>query len=112
MRNDDDARRLLYLSAAQPLLSLCVMRYAICIRKIMSKFSIEILTPEKTFFEGEIESLIVETPGGQLGFLKGHSPMVIGLNPAVISMKTDGKERVAANGAGFLAVTPEKVSAG
>ena len=35
-------------------------------------FRLEIVTPEKLFFEGEAESLVVETPAGQIGILAGQ----------------------------------------
>ena len=75
----------------------------------MKKFKIEILTPEKTFYEGEIESLVVESPGGKIGILAGHAQYAVGLSPAELKMKADGKEITAVNGEGFVEVTPEKV---
>jgi F-type H+-transporting ATPase subunit epsilon len=75
----------------------------------MNKYAIEILTPEKTFFEGEIESLTVETVEGQIGIWAGHSPLVIGLIPAIITMKFDNKVLIAVNSEGFVEVRPKKV---
>ncbi|MDR0751740.1 MAG: ATP synthase F1 subunit epsilon [Christensenellaceae bacterium] len=73
------------------------------------KFAIEILTPEKTFYEGEIESLIVETSEGKIGILAGHSPLVIGLIPGVVKMKTNEEEELTAvNSEGFVEVRPGK----
>ncbi|MDR0695972.1 MAG: ATP synthase F1 subunit epsilon [Christensenellaceae bacterium] len=72
------------------------------------KFQIEILTPEKTFFEGELESLVVETAEGLIGILAGHSPLVIGLIPGVVKMNTGDKELIAVNSEGFVEVRSEK----
>ncbi|MDR2267771.1 MAG: ATP synthase F1 subunit epsilon [Christensenellaceae bacterium] len=73
-----------------------------------TKFPIEILTPEKSFYEGEVESLIVETSNGSIGILAGHAPLVIGLTPGVIEMKVNGEKLTAVNGQGFAEVRPEK----
>lgn len=76
----------------------------------MKKFKIEILTPEKTFYEGEIDSLVIETPAGKFGILAGHSPTAIGLAPSVLTMRVDGEELTAVNSDGFVQVSPEKTT--
>lgn len=74
----------------------------------MSKFSLEILTPEKTFYKGEVDCLVVETSEGQLGILAHHEPVVIGLKPANIRIKADDNWQQAANGYGFVKVRPDR----
>lgn len=74
----------------------------------MDKFLLEILTPEKTFFEGHIDSLTVEASDGQLGILAHHVPMVIGLPAGIVKIVKEGKTLIAANGEGFVEVRPEK----
>lgn len=74
----------------------------------MTKFMLEMLTPEKTFFKGEVDSIVVESLDGSLGILAGHSPVVIGLNPAIISIKNDKEIKILANGEGFLEVRPDE----
>ncbi|MDR3217229.1 MAG: ATP synthase F1 subunit epsilon [Clostridiaceae bacterium] len=75
----------------------------------MKPFRVEMLTPERTFFDGEAESLIIETSDGQLGILAGHAPIAIGLQPASVVLKVaGGKERIAAHGEGFVVVRPDK----
>ncbi len=73
-----------------------------------SKLRVEILTPEKVFFEGDIDSLTVETSGGQVGLLVNHAPMAIGLQPGVIKMRTGEDVKLAVNGEGFVEVRPDK----
>lgn len=74
----------------------------------MKKFKIEIIIPEKIFFEGEIDSLIVETPNGKIGILAGHASLVIGLKSGIIVMKEGGKEIEIKNEAGIVSVQPNK----
>lgn len=74
----------------------------------MAQFELEILTPERTFFHGFVDCLIVETSEGQMGILARHEPIVIGLQPANIKIKIGEVWREAANGFGFVTVRPEK----
>jgi F-type H+-transporting ATPase subunit epsilon len=74
----------------------------------MTKFMLEMLTPERTFFKGKVDSIIVQSLDGSLGILAGHSPMVIGLEPSMITIKNDGETKICANGEGFLQVRPDE----
>ncbi|MFI3229403.1 MAG: ATP synthase F1 subunit epsilon [Bacillota bacterium] len=74
----------------------------------MNNLRVEILTPEKVFFEGDIESLTVETSGGQLGILAHHAPMAIGLQPGVVKLSSAEDVKLAVNGEGFVEVRPDK----
>ena len=38
----------------------------------MKSVKLEILTPHSMFFSGEVESLTMETPDGNEGYLHGH----------------------------------------
>ena len=40
-------------------------------------FNLEVLTPERPFFEGEAVSLTVTTTDGQFTFLADHAPIVM-----------------------------------
>lgn len=74
-----------------------------------SQFYLEIITPERTFYKGEVESVIIPTVGGQMGILKGNIPLVTALQSGEVKIKKDGKWYYAANSDGFAEVTQEKV---
>jgi ATP synthase, F1 epsilon subunit (delta in mitochondria) len=74
----------------------------------MKKFLLEILTPEKTFYKDEVDSLVIETSEGQMGILAGHVPMAIGLQPAVVKIRNGDKVLYAANGEGFVEIRPDE----
>lgn len=76
----------------------------------MSKFLLEMLTPEKTFFVGEVDMLTVEALDGELGILAGHAPMVIALDPSMIRIKIGNEQKILANGEGFLQISPSGVT--
>lgn len=69
-----------------------------------STFYIEILTPDRKFFWGDVETIIVKTPSGELGVLKGHIPMVVVIDIGTIKIKKDGKWIDAVLSEGFMEV--------
>lgn len=73
-----------------------------------SKLSLEIITPEKSFFKGEVDSLTVETSAGRIGILAHHEPMAIGLIPGEIRIRNGEEIQIAANSEGFVEVRPDK----
>jgi F-type H+-transporting ATPase subunit epsilon len=68
-------------------------------------FNLEIMTPDRQFFSGEIESLIVDTPHGELGILYNSLPIVAILRTGIIKILQNDKWLEAANGEGFLEIT-------
>lgn len=73
------------------------------------KFKVEIVTPERVFFSGEAESLVVPAQRGYLGILAGRAPLLGMMIPGEISIRRpDGTELHFATGGGFLEVTPAK----
>ncbi len=72
-----------------------------------SPYMLEIITPEKTFFQGNVTSLIIETDSGQIGVLKGHVPMVAVLKAGEIRFNTDGEWKSAVCSQGFIEVKGE-----
>ena len=68
----------------------------------MNMFRLEILTPERAFFEGEVESLVVPTIAGQMGVLAGSMPLVTALIPGQIFFRQKEKEVNVANSDGFM----------
>ena len=74
-----------------------------------SQFYLEIITPERTFYKGEVESIIIPSVGGQMGILKGNIPLMTALQSGKIKIKKDGKWYYAANSDGFAEVAQDKV---
>ena len=77
----------------------------------MSTFSLQIITPEKIFFEGEVQRVIVRTTEGDVGILAKHEKYVAALpsGPIKITMD-DGKERLAALSGGAIKVSPSQTA--
>ena len=77
----------------------------------MSKyFLLEIVTPERKFFENEVEMAVVRTTEGDIGILKNHEPLVAPLKIGGIKIILGDKKRYAALSTGFVSITEEKVT--
>lgn len=74
----------------------------------MTPFRLEIITPEKTFFDGETEQVIVRTTVGDVGILNGHEPYCAALGIGQMRIMIDGSFRRAATSGGIIKVSKEK----
>jgi F-type H+-transporting ATPase subunit epsilon len=70
---------------------------------------LEIVTPERLFFNDEVEMVIARGVEGDVGILKGHEPFVTPLQIGTIKIKIDGQFKLAAISQGYMQVTKEKV---
>ncbi len=77
----------------------------------MSSFSLTILTPERSFFEGNVQKLVVRTAEGDLGVLARHEKYVAALPSGPIRMVLeDGTVRLAAISGGMIKISPERTA--
>lgn len=67
-------------------------------------FSFDILTPERCFFSGRIESLVFTASDGEWTILKDHAPMIAVLRPGVVKIEQNGQWREAINSEGYMEV--------
>jgi F-type H+-transporting ATPase subunit epsilon len=68
-------------------------------------YNLKILTPEREFFDGDIEEVVVTVPDGRIAFLAGHTPFTAPLEVGTISIKNgDGEWEEAVNSEGFMEV--------
>lgn len=71
---------------------------------------LEIVTPDRKFFEEEVDMVIIKGIEGDLGILKGHTPLVTPLDIGRIKIKQGGNFKVAAIAGGYIEVTKEKAT--
>jgi F-type H+-transporting ATPase subunit epsilon len=70
---------------------------------------LEIVTPEKRAFEGDVDEVVVPGSEGELGILPHHAPLISTLGEGVLRLKRgDEVEEIAIFG-GFLQVRPDRV---
>ena len=73
--------------------------------------NISFISQEKTLFEGQAEMVVMDGKEGQLGIVKGHSPLLAILKPGPVRMITDDKEEVFfTRGGDLLEVQPDNIT--
>ena len=70
---------------------------------------VEILTPERVFFKGEVEEIIVLSIDGETGILPDHRQMINALDIGPMRMRIGGEWKEAALSGGFLVVAHNEV---
>lgn len=74
-------------------------------------FRVEIVTPDKVAYCGEVSLISLPGVEGQLGILAGHARLLAMLDPGVTSYVTSDNERHSiVTGAGFVRVSDNLVS--
>jgi len=70
---------------------------------------LEIVTPERRAFEGDVDEVIVPGSEGEMGILPHHAPLISLLGQGVLRLKSGGEEQEFAIFGGFLQVRPDRV---
>ena len=74
-------------------------------------FQLTVMTPEKTFYDGETTQIIVRTTEGDIGILANHISLVASLPSGPLRVMTeDGTYRTAAVSSGLIKVGGNKVN--
>jgi F-type H+-transporting ATPase subunit epsilon len=73
------------------------------------KIHLEIVTPEKHLFSGDVDSVTVPANTGYLGILPGHAPLLAELGIGEIEYKTGDQVEYLFCSWGFLEVLPDRV---
>ncbi|MCR1900200.1 F0F1 ATP synthase subunit epsilon [Irregularibacter muris] len=77
----------------------------------MSTYGLEIITPERVFFEGEVEKMVIRGQEGEFAVLANHTPLVTGLATGILRIFTSEKQwKEASLSGGFIKVTPTQVT--
>ncbi|MFB3905296.1 MAG: F0F1 ATP synthase subunit epsilon [Acidobacteriota bacterium] len=71
---------------------------------------LEIVTPDRFFFRGEVEGVTVPAVTGYLGILPGHAPLLSELRVGIITYRTTADEVRLFCSWGFVEVLPDRVS--
>jgi F-type H+-transporting ATPase subunit epsilon len=76
----------------------------------MASFRLQIITPEKVFYDDEAERLIVRTTEGDMGILARHENFAGALPSGPVSIMKNGEYRTAAISSGVIKVSSEKTT--
>ena len=71
---------------------------------------VDIVTPEKMLYSGEVEMVTLPGANGQMGILRGHAPLLSTLDIGEIVLhRRDGNDYIAVSG-GVVEVRPDTVT--
>jgi F-type H+-transporting ATPase subunit epsilon len=73
------------------------------------KIHLEIVTPEKHLFGGDVDSVTVPAKTGYLGILPGHAPLLAELGIGEIEYSINGQVEYLFCSWGFVEVLPDRV---
>lgn len=76
----------------------------------MANFKLEIVTPDKKFFEGDVQSITFNSLMGRIQILANHIPYASGLLPSLLKIKQDSEEKYAAIAGGFVEFMDNKAT--
>lgn len=72
-------------------------------------FKLQIITPERKFYEGDASMVELTTEEGEIGVYRGHIPMTAIVAPGILKIHEEGGIKEAALMSGFLEILPEKI---
>ena len=72
-------------------------------------FNLKILTPERKFFDGDVEAVTVTAPDGTATILADHAPFIVPVVVGNIDIKINGQWRKTVNSEGFMEVRSQGV---
>ena len=72
-------------------------------------FNLQIFTPEREFFNGDVEAISANAPDGSIMILADHAPLVMPVVVGKIGIKKDGIWDESVNSEGFMEVRHEGV---
>lgn len=75
----------------------------------MTLFSLKVVTSNGIFFHEDVEMAILRCVNGDIGILKGHTPLVSLIGIGKLRIKQNGKFKEAAIAGGYVEVKKEDV---
>ncbi|MEY8516521.1 ATP synthase F1 subunit epsilon [Lachnospiraceae bacterium 29-84] len=73
-------------------------------------FQLEIITPDRIFYQGEASMVEFTSVDGEMGVYKHHIPLTTVLSPGVVTITEPSGKKTAAVHAGFVQILGEKVT--
>ena len=73
-------------------------------------FQLRIITPDRVFYEGEVDMVEFNTTEGQVGILPGHIPLTVIVKSGILNISEAEGEKEAALHSGFAEILPDKIT--
>ena len=71
--------------------------------------TVSVVSPERTLFEGEAQSVVAPAFDGELGILTNHAPMLTLLSTGTLRLRSAAGDRAFQVAGGFLEVSENRV---
>lgn len=71
---------------------------------------LEIVTPEKVVFSGNVEEVTIPGTEGEFGVLRGHASLLSSIEVGELNFTKEGKKAYYSAGTGYAEVTSSKVT--
>lgn len=75
-----------------------------------NEFTVQIITPDRVFYEGSVSMVEFNTREGEIGVYKDHIPLTSVLSPGIVTLHEKEGLKEAAVHAGFAQILPDKVT--
>ena len=75
-------------------------------------FSVEIITPDRIFYQGEAEMIEFTTVNGEIGVYKNHIPLTTVLAPGIVTITGPEGKKEAAVHSGFAEILQQRSQSG
>ena len=72
-------------------------------------FKLQIITPERKFYQGEASMVELTTTEGNIGVYKHHIPLTAIVAPGILKIHEEGEVKEAALISGFIEILPESI---
>ena len=73
-------------------------------------FDLEIITPDRVFFNGQASMIEFNTTEGEIGVYKDHIPLTVIIKPGVLTITSEEEKTKAALHSGFATILQDKVT--
>lgn len=75
-----------------------------------NSFLLRVITPERLFYENQVDMVEFNTTEGEIGVLPGHVPLTVIVKPGILDITEPEGDKVAALHAGFAEILPDRVT--
>ena len=72
-------------------------------------FELEIITPDRVFYKGQVTMVEFNTTEGEIGIYPGHIPLTVIVKPGVLTITGEEKKEAALH-TGFATILQDKVT--
>ena len=72
-------------------------------------FQVQVISPDRIFYEGDVDMIEVKTSEGEMGIYKNHIPLTAILVPGILRLKNGSEQKEAALHDGFIEILGNKV---